>query len=464
MIGCLPCHEAIVKSFATSGMGRSITRPAAEATLRQSGRFKGTAWVSKWTGTSLVHQAGGESHTMDWAVGSGKEGKSYLFQLGDSLFQSPLAWYARRKSWDLSPGYGDGDSIDFLRPVTADCLFCHAGKPAPIAGTINQYGPGSPLPEPTIGCSRCHGEAEEHARNPQRSNIVNPSRLAVRQRDSVCEQCHLSGVARIPNPGKNFADFRPGLALEDVFSVYVPAAGGRFKVVSHVEQLALSQCALSSAGKLWCGTCHDPHGGPASVKSAGSTSCLGCHTQTRRHGGNDCSRCHMPQTPAHDGGHTAFTDHRIQKPGDAVKKSEAKAVSELKAWREPAERLRDRGLGLAYAGTSEFKKALELLTETDADVEVQSALGLIHLRGGNAEKALKAMEKATRLEPGSATRRLNLAAVLLAAGQRERAKAEALRAKDLEPLLVDAYALLAEIEPARAAYWRQQYQTYRSKQ
>ena len=55
-------------------------------------------------------------------------------------------------------------------------------------------------------------------------------------------------------------------------SVYIhelpadPTVRSSVKVVSHVEQLALSACARKSDGKLWCGTCHDPHRPPASTQ------------------------------------------------------------------------------------------------------------------------------------------------------------------------------------------------------
>ena len=52
------------------------------------------------------------------------------------------------------------------------------------------------------------------------------SRLPVEARDSVCEQCHLSGSARVLNPGKGWADFVPGVPLEEVFSVYTDDVEG----------------------------------------------------------------------------------------------------------------------------------------------------------------------------------------------------------------------------------------------
>ena len=249
MASCTPCHEEIVRSFGQTGMGRSVTLPVSEMRPKQTGRHRGQQWAVEWRRDGLTHRVGDETRRMEWAVGSGHEGKSYLWRASDAFFQAPLAWYAKRGSWDLSPGYAAGAGVDFLRPVTADCLFCHAGASRPVAGTLNRYAAADPLPQPGIHCERCHGDGEAHVKDTRRGNIVNPARLAPPARDSVCEQCHLSGAARVPLPGKSFVDFRPGMVLEEVFSVYLPVVAKEFKVVSHAEQLAQSQCAKA------CMTC-----------------------------------------------------------------------------------------------------------------------------------------------------------------------------------------------------------------
>src|SRR6516225_6979816 len=154
-----------------------------------------------------------------------------------------------------------------------------------------------------------------------------------RARASICEQCHLSGDARIPNPGKRLSDFRPGQELEDVYSVYVfeasldPSRPSALKVISQAQQLALSTCARQSHGKLWCGTCHDPHEQPSDPKTYFRSRCLSCHgaALVKSHprvsdvarasrplsrerlapaqGPNDdCISCHMPRRPVSDGG------------------------------------------------------------------------------------------------------------------------------------------------------------------
>ena len=164
----------------------------------------------------------------------------------------------------MAPGYEESRSPDFSRPVTLECLLCHSGKPQPIPDTLNRYRT-PPFLEESISCERCHGSGEAHEKRPVPGSIVNPAKLEARARDSICEQCHLAGEVRIPNPGKSMADFQPGQRLEDAFTIYVAAqpAGATLKVVSHAEQLALSACARNSGGKLWCGTCHNPHERPA---------------------------------------------------------------------------------------------------------------------------------------------------------------------------------------------------------
>ena len=203
---------------------------------------------------------GGEvsEYRVAYAIGSGKHATGFLILIGGHLFQSPICYYTDRKAYGLAPGYEHIPEPDFTRPVNEECVLCHSGRSLHVPGTTNQYA--APVfAEEAISCARCHGPVEEHLRRPVPGSIVNPAKLAPAARDSVCEQCHLAGVTRVLNPGKDFDDFHPGQRLEDVFTVYTRAGARDFKVISHAEQLALSACARNSQGKLWCGTCHDPH-------------------------------------------------------------------------------------------------------------------------------------------------------------------------------------------------------------
>jgi hypothetical protein len=162
----------------------------------------------------------GAAHDMAYVIGSGNHAVGFLMEAGGHLFQSPIAWYTKREIWDMAPGYEQAPAPDFNRPVTPQCLFCHAGQATPVRGTLNRYAT-PPFQAEAITCERCHGPAEAHLRNPVPGSIINPQKLSFRARDSICEQCHLSGMARVPNPGRQISDFRPGQELEDIFSVYL---------------------------------------------------------------------------------------------------------------------------------------------------------------------------------------------------------------------------------------------------
>ena len=234
---CLPCHPGQVEGFRRTGMGRSIGRPGALPAGRFGHATSGARFEARIESGELHHRASWKGlaadYAIDYAIGSGKVGHSFLYLRRGVLFQSPVAYYSRRKQWGPSPGYDSDRVPDFQRVITAECLFCHAAQPAPVEALA------------PIGCERCHGDTTAHLAQPSAANIVNPARLPAAARNSVCEQCHLGGEARIPNPGKRFNDFRPGQALESVFTAYVDAGGfaGVKKVTGYAEELAVSRCA-----------------------------------------------------------------------------------------------------------------------------------------------------------------------------------------------------------------------------
>ena len=73
-------------------------------------------------------------------VGSGRLGTAYLVERDRFLFQSPIAWYARARRWDLPPGY-EKSNRHFERPITSACLLCHSNGAEPVEGTLNRYRP-----------------------------------------------------------------------------------------------------------------------------------------------------------------------------------------------------------------------------------------------------------------------------------------------------------------------------------
>lgn len=459
---CQFCHTSEVEGYARSAMAHSLRRagqePAGAVTTPDAKMMMGSSPTGYWQRL----ESGGDitNYRIDYVIGSGNHASGYLLDLAGHLFQSPVAYYTSRHAYDLAPGYEGLANPDFTRPVAEGCLFCHSGTALHISGTSNQYR-SPPFSAEAITCERCHGSAEKHLSDPRAGTIINPSKLEPAARDSVCEQCHLLGVGRVLNPGKKFGDFRPGQPLEDVFTTYRDvspsgAEGEKFKVISHVEQLARSTCARKSEGRLWCGTCHDPHNKPVEPLAFFRSKCLSCHVEkfAASHPGKEsnCISCHMPRRDAKDGGHTAFTDHRIQRRPEQLQSEKQQTppeVTDIAAWREPAPDLQKRNLGIAYVNVGAERRSppfvvrgYRMLTEVQeqfsTDSAVFTAMGTALLLGKQSTEAELAFERALQLDPHSATGETNAASAYLQAGDLDVAVAHLERAVTIDPLHLPA--------------------------
>lgn len=455
---CLPCHAREVARFAASAMAHSIGKPGEEpaGTIK---RRDGASIQIVWKDGEMRHRVAMRGVIADYpiafAFGAGRVGRSYAVSVGGKLYQSPASWYATRKVWDFTPGYESARVLDFTQPITRDCAFCHAGAMHTAADGLRDR----PDALDTIGCERCHGPSAAHRKNPSSNNIVNPARLKVRERDSVCEQCHLKSAAVVLNPGKDWWDFRPGMELEDIATHYVERGGsGEVIAVSHAEQLSLSLCARSSGGKLWCGTCHDPHGPPIADRTAQIRGiCESCHaaaTLASNHSArqDDCVSCHMPRRAAADVAHAAVTDHRIERFPTPLPKPAG--ATTLVAWRDAAPGLADRNLGLGYFALAQkedsapdLRRALDLLSRSGArnDAAVLAARGYALLELGGAKAATKWFKQAAEVDSANVDYWLDLGVAENTAGDASTAvnafeKAIALDRYDYRP-----YRALAQI-------------------
>ena len=462
---CKFCHPAEVEGYARSAMAHSLRRAGPEPEGTVSAHGSTITMHSSATGYWQHWENGGDTreYRVDYVVGSGNHASGYLVDIGGHLFQSPVAFYTVRKSYDLAPGYENVSDPDFTRPVSEECVLCHSGTALHVTGTLNQYRPPIFAAE-AITCERCHGPVERHLADPRAGTIVNPAKLEPAARDSVCEQCHLFGAARVANPGKKLSDFMPGQRLEDTFTIYrnaVPPGtpAGAFKVISHVEQLALSACARNSGGRLWCGTCHDPHDKPLQAVSYYRARCLTCHTANfpAAHPARDtdCLSCHMPRRNAQDGGHTVFTDHRIQRRPETTQ-VELPADAGIAAWREPPPELQKRNLGIAYIDvgmqrhSSQFiiqgyRALTEVQRQFTNDSDFFKWIGEALLVGKQTSDAKFALERALQLDPDSPVTEAGAASPYMAEGDAQRAIAHLERAVTLDPLYLPGASTLIDL-------------------
>jgi predicted CXXCH cytochrome family protein len=377
-----------------------------------------------------------------FAIGSGSRGRSYLIERDGYLFESPITWYPQRDAWDLSPSYRNMHNFHFTRPINDQCLFCHTNRVEEVKGTLNRYR--EPIFQGhAIGCERCHGPGELHARDPEKINgidhsIVNPKHLDPPLREAVCEQCHLQGKFRMVRRGLDVFDYRPGLPLHQFMTVLVATGPeSQTKFVSHVEQMHLSGCFKRSKGKLGCISCHDPHVAPAPEAKAAfyRGRCLNCHggdkgctkplpERLAQSQNDSCIQCHVPVIST-DIAHTSITDHRIprwlEKAGPAATPEMARARM-LAPFHRDLTNPRDqeevyRALGIAFMDRTEripertrrdmAARALPLLEEAlrghGEDVPALEAKAHALWALGRPQEAADAFEAVLAKAPGRET-------------------------------------------------------------
>lgn len=439
---CAPCHAAIVQQYAASSMARTSGQVTGETKPSEFDAWNGLHVrisadyrVSFTRGTDVAGE-----RLLRWFLGSGRVGRSYLFEQEGGLFQAPVSYYTQGDRWAASPGFERQPTMDLARAVEPSCLQCHTTRLQTSSG---------------IGCERCHGPAAAHlAARPaaKRGSIVNPAKLDSARRDSVCAQCHLTGAARVSRLRR--AEYRPGERLSDAVSVFVwsNARTAPLTVTSHFEKLSHSACA--TGGQLWCVSCHDPHGEPSATQRVDfyRTKCQSCHaskkpctaTTTER----DCASCHMPKGDFAGTEHAVYTDHGIpRQPGRA-----ASAIGDRKLVPfalTPGDE-RDRAMAYAVAAMTEpavRREAFDLLraaeTRDPGDLALAAQLAQFYDRLRQPEKALPLLERVVKGDATNTAAAVNLGSAYAQQGRIAEAKQLWLGALRRQPALTGARLNLA---------------------
>jgi hypothetical protein len=429
---CRACHEQIAASYARTRMATS----SGAVTAVRPAEFTSGGQRYRIDRNRLYFDQG--NATFDYFIGSGSHGQSYLVEREGYLFELPVTWYARTRAWDASPGYEAYREPRLDRAIDTSCLSCHASQVRFVRGTQNRYAD-PPFADNGVGCERCHGPGSEHVRSPGTAPMVRPTALDAERRDSVCAQCHLTGVSRVARAGRNFADFHAGDRLAD-FGAYLAWEGGAtdLKVTSHVERLAASVCKQQAGDRLWCGTCHEPHTGANRTQAA----CLSCHNQAH-HAEESCADCHMPKSAAADAGHGVFTDHAIRRV--PARKEAAARPRRLVSFLGGVD---DRALGIAYAEVGD-PRALSFLRKAEpADAQVQLRLAVLEKDRDRAAALYRAVLES---DAANTTALVNLGAIYAEAGRPVEAASLWKRALQTNPALEGATLNLSRVLPPAEA-------------
>jgi tetratricopeptide (TPR) repeat protein len=443
---CNQCHANIFHNYLNTPMANASGRALEHAI---PGNFfhaasKVTYRFSVGDKSFWLTYAGGESQTrqkLDYFMGSGHLGVTYLYSLNGYLLESPAAYYANLQAYDMKPGLGASTRVPAALPMSTGCMRCHMSDVQRAdPGTDNHF-QGLPFLHGGITCERCHGDTQEHVRTAGKAAVINPTKLDADQRDSICISCHLEGDASIEHRGRAIADFKPGERIEDYLSYFVYASADTSdRGVSEIEQLSLSKCKRISGDRMSCMSCHDPHYSPTASEQPSfyRGKCLACHNDakfgaTHYPATPDCTSCHMPTNKAQNIPHVAWTDHRIrQHPAQLERLDGLSSNPELVAFLGRDASARD--LALAYYNLtadgkiSEAARAgrmlLAIQKSDPPDAAVLTALGfLAPAMGMTAGQSADYYREALRLDPLNLLATNNLATLLARAGQLKEAAA-----------------------------------------
>jgi predicted CXXCH cytochrome family protein len=418
---CVPCHREIYKRYKQTPMAHASGLAAdgfvaADFLHAASGvHYQITGDAGRvWLNYKREILTGGVSgplqgrQELKYFVGSGKRGRTYLFENQGYWFEAPINWYAKKQVWDMAPNYQDVRAMPLTLQVDPGCLHCHASGAAPSLPDARNHYAREPFAKGGITCEACHGDASAHLASGGTVQMLRIDQLEPVRRDSVCLNCHLEGQAGVDRLGKRIEAFKPGDNLFDyaLFFVYRSESGSGGRATSQWEALQKSACKRKSGDRLTCTSCHDPHGSPAAEDRVSfyRQKCLTCHAGVgfaeRHHPENqDCTVCHMARPRANDIAHEQVTDHWIRKrvseePFPRATTGELETVGGMQS--------SDRELGLAYAqmavreDRAAGSRAMKLLRRAEAesaeakqDAELHAQLGFLEQVDGDTDGAAK---------------------------------------------------------------------------
>ena len=332
--GCAACHADVGGDPSTHGtsMARAASDVRDKGYVRGSSEDRFEAGELKYflhdnlDGLELSVSRGNEtaSQELDWVMGSGDLGRTFVYQRDGRWFQSRLSEYRVAPKLDVTTGLKATAGMDASYDLAAalgkvltteevrHCFSCHTVHATSSKGFNPAHA------EAGLGCEACHGPGNAHvkianAKTPTRGEleIFNPAKLAPADSIDFCGACHrtFGDVTQAANPANDSSVVR--------FQPY---------------RLERSRCWRETEdARLTCVACHDPHLALVREEISYDEHCLGCHRSgvVADHGVKvcptgakaQCVSCHMQKVKVASM-HGEFTDHfiRVIKTGEAFQK------------------------------------------------------------------------------------------------------------------------------------------------
>jgi Zn finger protein HypA/HybF involved in hydrogenase expression len=317
---CGECHKRAFAPFARAGMALAM-EPVAESkvltenpklTLQLGPYSYEIRRQGKQSFYSVTDGKNTISVPIEYAVGQGRMGQTYVLQREGKFYESRMSFYDETKGLDFTigsprdvpPSLEEAFGRLLSNSEVLSCFSCHSN--GAISGQRLQ------LEKLTHGvrCESCHGPGGPHvaavkAGEPGYKSIFNPGRLSGdEQTQQFCASCHRGN--------EEFSMLRTMEVNNVRFQPY---------------RIFHSKC-YSDDRNIRCTACHNPHEPLREDSAYYDSRCLACHAlkgQPIAQGSlpscpvatKDCVSCHMPKVEIKSA-HFKFTDHyiRIVKPGE----------------------------------------------------------------------------------------------------------------------------------------------------
>ncbi|MFK5955780.1 MAG: tetratricopeptide repeat protein [Planctomycetota bacterium] len=259
-----------------------------------------------------------QARQLPFRIGAGVNAMSFVAESSGRWFFAPIEFYTGQ-GWEPAPQEFGSTPGGLHHPITGECLSCHSDTRTPDVYPLNALAGFRPEP---LSCITCHGAGDAHVDLMKKGeyaqadlHILYPGDLSSELQLDLCARCHLEGDARIefdlnsphPAPGERLSEHRAVMVAKE--------ASDDFSFVSQVRRLALSACFQNSPD-MTCSSCHNPHLPPRLQDAATRVQkCLNCHADIQPHGNptaeEDCISCHMPRRKPYDLQAVEISDHKI---------------------------------------------------------------------------------------------------------------------------------------------------------
>jgi len=311
---CAECHKRASAVYAQTGMALAMEPIAGSKVLTENPRLTMQlgpySYEIKRQGKQSFYSVTDGKNTMsvpiEYAVGQGRMGQTYVLQREGKFYESRVSFYNDTKNLDFTIGSPRDvpPSLDeaFGRLLetseVVSCFSCHSnGATAGQKLQLDKLAHG-------VGCESCHGPGAPHvasvkAGEPGYLSVFNPGRLGGdEQTQQFCASCHRGNdeFSLLQKMGVNNVRFQP-------------------------YRIFHSKC-YSDDRNIRCTACHNPHEPLREDAAYYDSRCLACHAlkgQKVVQGSSpgcpvatkDCVSCHMPKVEV-KAAHFAFTDHYIR--------------------------------------------------------------------------------------------------------------------------------------------------------